>query len=321
MERILVIAPQYIGDSILAIPFLRELKKHCGRTEIDVVSKNSGCLIFSACPYIRKVYNLKSLSIKELRANHYTKAYILKRSLSAALLALFAGIRDTVGFGGQFREIFIKKIVKYDKSQKKHELEHFMDVLRDDYVEITDKSLEYFVQPSAESFINQYLNPEKKSALIVACSSTPVKDWNVEGFAKTIDFLSEKGYSIYFTGLEKEKTCCESLTANIKKADVHNLCGKLTFEQTVALVSKMDLVFGVDSGFCHMGAAFKKQVITLFGPTSKYQWAPIGENCHVVSLDLDCSPCSKPKKCKNSYKCLQDLTADRVIAALKKFCK
>ena len=76
MKRILVLAPQFIGDTILTIPFLRELKKHCGRVEIDVVSKNAGLKILSACPYIANIYDYKKLNCLELRKNKYDKKLI-----------------------------------------------------------------------------------------------------------------------------------------------------------------------------------------------------------------------------------------------------
>ena len=118
MKNILVIAPNFIGDSVLVIPFFRELKKHVGRCNIDVATKNAGLLIYKNCPYIRTVYDLKNLNIPSMRAIKYEKAYLLKRSLSSALLAFRLGIKNMIGFDGQFRELFLKTVVKYDKNEK-----------------------------------------------------------------------------------------------------------------------------------------------------------------------------------------------------------
>ena len=314
MKNILVIAPNYIGDSVLAIPFLRELKKHVGRCNIDVVTKNIGLLMYKNCPYVRSVYNLKKLNLLEMRAKKYDKAYVLKRSFSAAFLCFKLGIKETIGFGGQFRELFIKNIVKYDKAEQKHELSHFMDVLKDDYVEINSEALEFYVTEDALSNIEKHLGTNKK-ALIVAKSSTYVKDWEIEKFSKVVDYLISNGYEIYFAGLESEKEYCSDIIINSKDGYVKNLCGKLRFDEVIALVSKMDLVFGVDSGFCHVASAFNKNVVTLFGPTSVKQWQPI--NSRVISLNMNCSPCDNPKKCKNNLACMKDISSDMVIDVLK----
>ena len=315
MGRILVIAPQFVGDSVLAIPFLRELKKHCGRKEIDVISKNAGILIFSRCQYVNEVYNIKELDFAKLRKNDYEKAYILKRSLSAAIIAFLSGAKERIGFGGQFREPFLTKIVKYDKWAK-HEMEHFFDVLREDYVEITSEKLEFSVDKTAQNGISGYLS-DKKKALVVACSSTYVKDWDLEKFAKVIDWLSEKDYEAYFVGLDKERIVYDAISELTNGAITKNLCGKLNWDETVALISEMDLVFGVDTGFCHIGAALGKKVVTLFGATSVVQWKPLGDSV-VVSADLECAPCNKPKKCTKSYVCMKDISTEVVISEIEK---
>lgn len=314
MSRILVIAPQFIGDSILTIPFLRELKKHVGCVEIDVVSKNAGCLVFKNCPYVSKVYDIKKLNLSEMNGNAYTKAYVLKRSLSAAILAFRLGIKDTIGFDGEFRNFILKKIVHYDKNEQKLELEHFMDVLREDYVEINSTKLEYYLNEGAIDSVKKYFS-EKKKVLIVACSSTPVKNWNVKKFAAVLDYLNENGYEGYFVGLPKEKEVCDEIIDFSKKKQAQNLCGKLSFDEVVALISQMDLVFGVDSGFCHIAAAFGKKIVTLFGPTSIAQWAPAG--ALIVTAQKPCSPCKKPKKCKHNFPCMQDISVELVVSKLK----
>lgn len=314
MKNILVIAPNFVGDSILAIPFLRELKKHVGRCSIDVVTKGAGVLMYKNCPYVRDIYDWNNLNISKMRAIHYDKAYLLKRSLSAAILAFRLGIRNTIGFDGQFRKLFLSTSVKYSRNENKHELEHFMDMLKADYIEINNKNLEFYVKEEALVSIKEYLNNAKK-ALIVAKSSTSVKDWKVEKFAKVVDFLIEQGYEIYFAGLKSEKKYCDDIIMNSGNGEIKNLCGELTFDEVIALISQMDLVFGVDSGFCHVASAFNKKVVTLFGPTSIEQWKPL--NAKVVTLDMPCSPCKNTKKCKSDYACMNDISVCSAIDKLK----
>ena len=314
MKNILVIAPNFIGDSILAIAFLRELKKHVGRCNIDIVTKNAGILTYKACPYIRYIYDWKKLNIPKMRAEKYDKAYLLKRSLSSAILTFCLGIKDTIGFGGQFRELFLKKSVKYNKTEKKHEIEHFFDILKNDYIEVNNQKLEYYVEETALNNIKKYLGSNKK-ALIVAKSSTYVKDWNEKNFAKIIDYLIANGYDVYFAGLESEREYYSNIILHSGNGEIKNLCGKLSFNEIIALISQMDVVCGVDSGFCHVASAFNKKVVVLFGPTSISQWQPI--NSDVVSLNMNCSPCPKPRKCKNNYICMKNITPEMVEDKLK----
>lgn len=305
MKKILVVAPQYVGDTILVIPFLRELRKNFSESTIDVVTKNAGKLVLSECPYIDNIY-----SKEDLKPNFYDKAYVLKRSLSAGLLVRRLKIKDTIGFGGQFREFILKKCVKY-KPHEKHELEHFSDVLIADGINIADETLEYWTKNEDVQNVQKYFTENKKKALIVTQSSTYVKNWTVDGFQDVINFLNDNNFECFIVGTEKEKDFNEQFK------NVKNLCGELNFNEISALISQMDLVFGIDSGFCHMGTAFNKKVVALFGSTSLTQWGLRGENSHTLSLNLKCSPCRKAKKCKNNFKCMKDFSSEFVINYLK----
>ena len=305
MKKFLVVAPQYVGDSILVIPFLRELRKHYQDALIDVVTKNAGKLVLSVCPYINNIFDEK-----ELKPDYYDKAYVLKRSLSAALLVKNLKIKNTIGFGGQFREFILKKSVRY-KGFEKHELEHFLDVLTADNINVTDKTLEYWTNDEDIKFVQKYFTESKKKALIVTSSSTYVKNWTKDGFNDVIKFLNENNYECFVVGTENETDF------NNQFIDVKNLCGELTFNQISAFVSQMDLVFGIDSGFCHMATAFNKKTIALFGSTSLTQWKLQGENSHTLSLDLKCSPCKKAKNCKQDFKCMKNFSPQFVIEYLK----
>jgi len=307
-EKLLVIAPQFLGDGILSVPFFRALRASRPDAQIDVISKNAGKLILERVPHIDNVFDIKTVTKDFVRTQKYQKVYILKRSLSALLLVLGCGIKQKIGFSGQFRKPFLTKPVKYILGQKS-ERDCFFDVLKADDIEIFDDSLEYFVSNEAQESVQKHLGEQKK-ALIVAKASTPVKEWAQENFAKVIEGLKAQGYSIYFVGLESEKSYYDAFALD---GVTHNLCGNLSFDEIVALVKNMDLTVGIDSGFCHLATAFGVKTLTLFGPMSVSQWGLLGQNSYNLSLGLPCSPCKKPKKCSKHFECLQKITPDVVL--------
>jgi heptosyltransferase-2 len=307
MKKILVIAPQYIGDTILVIPFLRNLRNRYKEDIIDIVTKNAGLLILKECPYIDNIYKEE-----ELKKNFYDKAYVIKRSLSAALLAKKLKIKETIGFGGQFRELLLTKSVKY-LPKIKHEIECFFDILQQDGTQIVSKNLEYWTEKESIENIKHYLGD--KNALIVTSSTSFAKNWEIEKFNQVIEYLNKKGYKCFIVGTDKE------FEYNQNFQEVTNLSGKITFKEIIALISKVDLVFGVDSGFCHMGAAFNKKVLTLFGSTSIKQWKILAPNAISYSLNLSCSPCRKAKKCNKNFKCMKMISVEEVIQTLENTLK
>lgn len=311
-EKILVIAPQFLGDGILSVPFFKNLRLAKADAQIDVISKNAGKLILKRIPYINNVYDLKTVSKKFIRVQKYHKVYILKRSLSALLLVLGCGIKEKIGFSGQFRKLFLTKPVKYISGQKS-ERDCFLDVLKADGIEIFDTGLEYFVKDEAIKSVQKYLTADKK-VLIVAKASTPVKEWSQENFAKVIENLKNSGHGVYFVGLESEKNYYDGFGSD---ENIHNLCGKLSFDEIVALVKNMDLTVGIDSGFCHLSSAFGVKTLTLFGPMSISQWGLLGDNSVNFSLSLPCSPCKKPAKCRRKFECMQKIMPEDVLHKLR----
>lgn len=308
-KKVLVIAPRFVGDSILTIPFFKNLQLF--GYDIDVLAKNAAKSVLSTIPYINNIYDF-DIKKDYLRSQNYDKVYLLKRSLSALLKVFGCGIKNKIGFSGQFRAPFLTKVVKYDKN--KHELECFFDILEVDQIPVISQELEYFVDKNLEDNLKKYLNPSKK-ALIVASSSTPVKSWNDKSFNIVIKFLHQNGYEIYFLGTKSEKKIYERISPSFGI----NLCGELSLNEVLFMISQMDLVIGIDSGFCHVASAFDIPTLALFGPMNIKKWSLLGKNSYSYSLNLKCSPCKNPKKCKKNYECMQKIQASDVIKKIKNY--
>lgn len=86
------------------------------------------------------------------------------------------------------------------------------------------------------------------------------------------------------------------------------------------LISKLDLLITVDSGPAHLAAALDVPTVVLFGPTSPRRWGPIGDAHRVVTLGLECSPCSNvgSERCPipaRDHQCMKQLPVDDVARA------
>lgn len=309
-KKVLVVAPQFIGDSILSIPFFKNLYLY--GYEVDVLAKKASKLVLSTVPYIKNVYDLEEVTKDFLRSQNYEKAYLLKRSLSALLKVLGCNIKEKIGFSGQFRAPFLTKAIKYDKN--KHEMDCFFDILKEDGIPVIANKLEYFINEKLEDNLTKYLVFPKK-ALIVASASTFVKNWNDIGFREVIEFLKQNNYEVYFLGTKAERAIYERISPSFGV----NLCGELSLEEILFMINKMNFVFGLDSGFCHVATAFDIPTFSLFGPMNIKKWSLLGNNSYSYSLNLECSPCQNPKKCNKNYKCMQEIKASDVIERIKNY--
>ena len=144
--RILVIRYRFIGDTVLAIPFLRNLRAAFPAAKIDVLAEPGSGDTLALCPYKNELlYYAPRLkgekkrrakfptsllgAVQFLRARQYDRCYILRRSFSSAILPLLAGIPHRVGFATEGRGWLLQRSTPY---ADKHEVECFLDVLRAD---------------------------------------------------------------------------------------------------------------------------------------------------------------------------------------------
>jgi len=335
--KILVIRYRFIGDTVLTIPFLRNLRKANPGAQIDMlVGPVSGDVLLD-CPYIdnliffdttrkHKYENTEEKRktfwsyVRLLRKNKYDKAYVLKRSFSSAMLAFLAGIKHRIGFNTESRGFLLTKSTPYVKDR--HEVECFLDVLKADNVPVEDNYLENWVNSKSEAKICDILDncgvkDSDKKVLIHATSGNVNKQWQNENFARIIEYLSsEKGIRVFFTGTAKDSEIYDKILNLINselKLNPVNLCGKLSIQDSTALISKMDFVAGSDSGTLHIAASLNIPVIGIYGPMNPIKWKAWGENHKPIHLDLPCIPCDLKGKCDKNYACIRNITPDKVI--------
>lgn len=341
MKKILVVRYRFIGDMILTIPFLRNLRYAYPDAQIDMlVSPNSGEVI-EDCPYVNnfiyfdttrkhKYENGKGKKksfwhyVKELRKEKYDKAYVLKRSLSSALLCFFAGIKERIGYDTEGRSFLLTKKVKYDT--QKHESLCFLDVLKAENNEIKDTYLENWINKEnknnvAKLFEENNLNNNLTKVVVHATATNPGKVWDINNFARIIEYLSnEKNSQVIFIGAPSDKEIYEQINyVQELKIKPVNFCGKVSIKDSLALLKEVDFIIGNDSGNLHMAASMGTKVIGIYGPMPFEKWKALGENNILIHADLDCMPCGLKGNCEKNHACLKSITIETVKKAIDNF--
>lgn len=336
-KKILVVRYRFIGDTVLTVPFLRNLSKYYPDAQIDMLIETVSGSFLKYCPYIDnliefediksgKKANIFSYSTK-LRKEKYDMAFILKRSISSALLCFLAGIPNRIGFDTEKRGLLLSHKIPYDKT--KHESESFLDILRGINIPVNDSYLEAWTGKEEIDSINNILQ-EKASAgsrkvLINASASNINKMWTSKSFAKVIEELTnEFNCQIYFTGTNKDSLAYEEIQKCIStplKYPLVNLLGKTTILESLELIKRMDLVIGVDSGLLHLSAAANTPTIALFGPMNDQKWAPLGDNNTVLTAPVACRPCNLHKECDKCLVCMTTISPKDVISTAAKYLK
>jgi heptosyltransferase-1 len=99
-------------------------------------------------------------------------------------------------------------------------------------------------------------------------------------------------------------------------AGLVNLAGTTSLLQAAALIESSQLVIGVDTGLSHMGIAFGRPTLLLFGSTRPYLDTGRAD-ARVLYHPLPCSPCKRRPTCQGSFDCMRLIREDEVLSAAR----
>lgn len=286
MKRIAIIKLSAMGDIIHAMVALQYIKKQYPNLKIDWFVESVFAPILENNPDINEIIklDLKSIKkdkkeiinqiklIKKYEKNSYDLVIDAQGLIKSAIVSFFLG-KNRVGFSkNSTREklasfFYTKKVdIAYDKNAIERNVKVLSQALN---FEITKDDIlnkkPFLFYKNENEVIYEYLSKDKKNVLFVIGASWPSKMYSKEKFAKIINNLDEN--CLITWGNEAEKDIADFI-ANISKAKV---LPKLDLNSLKAIMSKVDLVIGNDTGPTHMAWALNIPSITLFGNTPGYR--------------------------------------------------
>jgi heptosyltransferase-2 len=305
--RILVIRYRFIGDTILAIPFLRNLRRAFPNAIIDVLSEPVSGDTLAHCPYKNALlYYAPRLTgarrrnspfptslwgaARFLRPRRYDRCYILRRAFSSAILPLLAGIPHRVGFATEGRGWLLQRGTPY---ADKHEVECFLDVLRADDIPVLDSHNENWTAPATDERVDAALPDSGRTRVFVCAKSVfDLKDWAPERFAEVITWLiRERNSEIHFCDSPGNAAYYAAILDGVPadlRGHCHDWSTRLSIRDAGSLMRQMQLTFGIDTGFIHIAASFHVPVVGLYGPLEPWRWHP-WDTKHTIVRPTDVS--------------------------------
>lgn len=300
-QRILVVCTKYIGDTVLAIPFLRNLRQAFPGASIEVCAEGGARQVLAECPYVDRFVSWQrppgkrtlASSLASIRSQaawlasrRYARVYLLKRSLSAGLLAVLAGIPKRIGLAGDGK-IFHTQSVRVPRGR--HQASRYLDLLRCEGIPVDDGHAENWTSPDARLHVASLLEalPAGRPRAFLAIRSTAEgKHWPADRWAALVEWLVERqGTEVILCGGRGDIPHHDALRAAVSSdvaPHVHDFTRDLSLREAGALVASVDACVGVDTGLMHMAASFGVPVAVLFGPTDPNQWSPWSPRAIVV---------------------------------------
>lgn len=337
-RKILVRAPNWIGDAVMCEPAVRGLRSLFPEAELTMLAKPAIAELFIAYPGLNRMlmYDDKGahagISGKwslagMLRRHRFDLAVLFQNAFEAAFLAWLAGIPRRYGYATDGRVLFLTEPISVpDVRVPVHQVEYYWNLLRPLGMAGGATLPALFVSADEDRMVDVRLGSAGigSSDLIIGINpgSTygSAKRWLSDRFAEVAKRLvrrfeqAESAHvAVIILGAKGEESLGEDIAAQLGGRSVV-LSGATTVRELMAVVKRCRLLITNDTGPMHIAAAFGVPVVAVFGPTDWRTTAPYGQERSIVREAVDCAPCLL-RECPIDHRCMTRIPVDRVYEA------
>ena len=319
MKRILVVAPAWVGDMVMAESLFQALKRGHPAATIDVLAPRWTLPLLRFMPEVASGialpvghgelgWGVRRTVARSLRAAGYDLALVLPGSLKAALVPFWARIPRRRGYGGTLRRLLLTEALA---NPGLPQVETFV-ALAADPAKAPLPRLVVTEAMQAESLQALGLSRPQAPLLAIAPGAEygPAKRWPTRHFAAVAAAKRAQGWQVWIFGSPGDREGTGGIPAD------QNLAGRTSLDRAVALLSLAHAVVSNDSGLMHVAAALGRPQVAVFGPSDPVRTGPHNDRAHVLRLGLDCSPCNKRVCPLGHHRCLEDLAPEQVLPLL-----
>tara|TARA_R110002124_G_scaffold279502_1_gene452102 strand:- start:1411 stop:2454 length:1044 start_codon:yes stop_codon:yes gene_type:complete len=343
MEKVLIVAPSWLGDLVIAQSLFKKLYKD--GCEIHVAAPNWNKDILNFMPEVKSTILLPfehgELSLlkrykfaKTLSCKKYDKSIILPNSLKSALLPYFANIPNRVGYIKEGRGIFLTDRRKLNKEflplmvqrfnylgEQEKKLSSIINVNKEYYPKLDTSNINYNL---LQEKFNINFSLGNSIAIAPGAAFGPAKRWPKKYYAHVAKEYLNKGFNLFIVGASQDSNTAQNIidiinVNNNYNDKIYNLTGKLSLTETVSVLAKSTFLITNDSGLMHVAAALNLAAVAIYGSTSQKFTPPLNDKCVALyDNNISCRPCFA-RTCKyGHYKCLYKITPDMVLRELDK---
>lgn len=321
----LVVAPNWIGDALMAQPLLERILAVDGEAA-TVVAPPWVAPLFAAMPACGPIVTadlahgkLQFARRRELaatlRRHGFGRAYILPNSFKSALVPWMARVPERIGYGAEGRRVLLTRTLP-NPGKSLSMVERYAALLPAPGPVPAPRLV--LPEGAVENTLARFqLAPA--AMRIVLCPGAefgPAKRWPAAGYAE-LAYLIQRSWpqaEMLLVGGPGDRPEAEAILA--LGAPVRSLIGATSLTEAMALIATARAVVSNDSGLMHVAAALGRPQVALFGSTDPRHTPPLSARAQVVWLHVDCSPCFKRECPLGHLKCLREIEPTRVAAVL-----
>jgi heptosyltransferase-2 len=324
-ERILVVAPSWVGDAILSEPLIALLREPYEAPIVDVLAPAWCGPVYARMRGVRRIIDnpfahgelalaARRKLAQALRAEGYTRAFVLPNSWKSAVVPFLARIPRRTGYVGEARFALLNDARLLDRKAAPR--------LVNRYAALAGAPRTLIPTPPAPVLVPDLANRAAAMRALRLRTTTPVavicpgaefgaaKRWPPNHFADLGAQLLRDGLQVWIVGSPNDRLAADAVLQAAGEAGrkFRDLTGRTDLGTAVDLLSLARLVVSNDSGLMHAAAGVGAPLVALFGSSSPTYTPPLSPLARVARIDIACSPCFKRECPLGHFKCMRDLS-------------
>jgi heptosyltransferase-2 len=323
IRRALVRLPNWLGDTVMALPTIRSLRNALPRAELWCLGPWAGPILENEPGVARWLVppdgvGARLAQARRLRQAPLDLALILTNSFETALAGWLSGARWRVGYGDG-RGALLTHSLRRDPAAV-HQVAAYLRLLRPLGIEEPLAAPTLAIDPARRVEARRLLGEaglpagDPRVGLQLGAALGPSKLWAPERLAALTTSLDARGVRAVLLGSPGARELAAAVTA-AAGIPVRSLVGRDRPALLPALISELDALVAADSGPAHVAAAVGVPAVTLFGPTDPRLTAPLGPRQQALWHQPSCGPCFL-RDCPIDHRCMQAIEVAEVEAAV-----
>lgn len=332
-RHVYVRLPNWVGDVVLATPFLRALRRAApdarvtlhGKKQAIAVLANEG--LHDRAEPLGGGRGLLGLLREGRRVRHAAGepdvAFLLPNSLSSALIGRATGARERVGYALNGRRMLLTRALHARKEGRLRPtpmIDYYLGLLSavggavDGVVRRPTLTTTSEQEERAEAYLRrQGVAPGVRPWALNIGGSWETKRWIPEHAGRLARLLQASGRTpLLLTGPDERDLARRALAA--ADAPIPGADEVVPLTDLVAVMRRCEVLVTTDSGPRHFGVAAGVPVLVLIGSTHPGYTQVDYDALELLCDEVPCWPCHL-KRCPIDFRCMTRLGPERVLAA------
>lgn len=315
--KFLIIRFSSIGDIVLTTPVVRCLRKKFPDAQVHYLTKQPFASIVITNPYINKVHIFKDdmdAIIEELKDENFDYIIDLHHNLRTLRIKQALKIKSF-----SFDKLNIQKWLfvnfKMNIMPDKHIVDRYMGAVKKLGVVNDGLGLDFFIHD--KDVVEQKDIPVSHLHGYIGIAIGAAHNTKKLPVHKLKELCLKLNHPIILLGGKDDYPDAIQISA-IDAVKIYNACGKYNLSESADLVRRSKFIISHDTGLMHIAAAFKKDIISVWGNTvPSFGMFPYKTNYKIIDVKkLWCRPCSKIgyDKCPlGHFKCMEKISIDGIV--------